>query len=248
MRKYRKEWIANSLQTLAYQLLAFSIIFLVTRSTNIALPISIIVSYLPQILKRNKKRKEFELRRKSWPLVIDQLATATASGVSLHSALLEMDTRGPECLKLEFGSFKETFQKEGSLERGLSTLVESAKLRVSASHTRRAVQLKSTLLIARDFGGHEVGAILRNLSAHLRQKERAFDEISIRQDWIKNGAILAALTPWLLLLILSLHSQTVTAYNSASGRFVLLTGLVITVIAYKWINRISSSVAQEDNF
>jgi hypothetical protein len=77
----------------------------------------------------------------------------------------------------------------------------------------------------------------------LRQRERAFDEIAIRQNWIKNGAALAALTPWLLLLVLSLHSQTIDAYNSNAGRTVLIVGLIATGLAYKWIYYISESLS-----
>jgi tight adherence protein B len=102
--------------------------------------------------------------------------------------------------------------------------------------------LKSTILLARDFGGPEIGVILRNLSINYREKESALNEIATRQSWIKNGAMLASLTPWILLVILSFHPQTISAYNSNSGRAVLLVGLVLTVIAYKWITRISQSV------
>ena len=97
-------------------------------------------------------------------------------------------------------------------------------------------------MLFRSFGGPEIGVILRNLSINYRQKESALDEIATRQSWIKNGAVLASLTPWILLVILSFHPQTISAYNSNSGRAVLVVGLVLTVIAYKWITRISQSV------
>ena len=125
----------------------------------------------------------------------------------------------------------------------MNDFVSAASLREAKSHYRMAAQLKSTILIARDCGGQEIGPILRNLSMHLRQRERAFDEIAIRQNWIKNGAALAALTPWLLLLVLSLHSQTIDAYNSNAGRTVLIVGLIATGLAYKWIYYISESLS-----
>lgn len=223
----------------------FSMMNLITRSTNISLPVSLIVSYFPIVYRRQKIRKEAENRRKSWPLVIDQLSTATASGVSLHMAVIEMATRGPQSLHEEFNSFEKSFKESGSLAAALNDFVKAARNRGTKSHTRMAAQLKSTILIARDYGGQEIGPILRNLSMHLRNRERALDEIAIRQNWIKNGAALASLTPWLLLLVLSLHSQTVAAYNSSAGRIVLFIGLAITIVAYKWISKISDSFSIE---
>lgn len=241
--KFIKERLYRALTFISFQAIFFSLVFLITRSVNISLPVSIILSYIPRIYKKSKERKEDEARRKSWPLVIDQLSTATASGVSLQRALSEMVTRGPLALQDEFQTFKNSFASSGSLTIALNDFVSAASLREAKSHYRMAAQLKSTILIARDCGGQEIGPILRNLSMHLRQRERAFDEIAIRQNWIKNGAALAALTPWLLLLVLSLHSQTIDAYNSNAGRTVLIVGLIATGLAYKWIYYISESVS-----
>jgi tight adherence protein B len=242
-RGARSNKVILVLKTLAVQTLSFSIIFMLSRSANISLPISIVVSLIPKIYARRKEQGAEEARRKSWPLVIDQLSTATASGVPMHAALIEMASRGPFPIREEFVSLKRSFLAHGSLEKALEQFVETARIRGSKSHVRRANQLKSTILIARDYGGQEVGPILRNLSTHLRRHERTYDEIAIRQGWIKNGAILASVTPWLLLIILSFHSQTIIAFNSPSGRVVLLSGLVATGLAYKWISSISDSVA-----
>ena len=230
------------LQSLAIQSFALAMLFVLTRNLNISLPISIVISYLPRIHARARERKLMENRRKSWPLVIDQLASAVASGVPLHSALSEMVNRGPTALQEEFLAFQRAFLREGSLERGLAEFIEMAQSRGEYIHSQSALQLKSTLLIARDCGGQDVGPILRNLGTHLRQRERVYDEIAIRQDWIRNGAVLASVTPWLLLLVLSLNSQTHDAYKSSDGRLVLMVGLITTFIAYLWINRISHAV------
>lgn len=246
--KLIKRKFFQALTFISFQGIVFSLIFLITRSVNISLPVSIILSYIPSIYKKSNDRKEDEARRKSWPLVIDQLSTATASGVSLQQALSAMVTRGPQALHDEFKAFKNSFVSSSSLTIALNDFVSAAALRGAKSHYRMAAQLKSTILIARDCGGQEIGPILRNLSAHLRHRERAFDEIAIRQNWIKNGAALAALTPWLLLLVLSLHSQTIDAYNSNSGRTVLIVGLIATGLAYKWIFYISESISSGKRF
>ena len=237
-----REHLTIVVQTIATLLMVFLVIFLLTKNVNISAAIAFVAGFLPRFIMQNRNRREADERRKSWPLVLDQLSTATASGVSLHTALLQIVDRGPTSLRAEFLAYRDSFLAEGSMEQALAHFVARAAHRNSSSHLVRASQLKSTLLIARDYGGQEVGTILRNLSAHLRRQETAYDEISIRQEWIKNSALLASATPWLLLLIISLNSQSMAAYSSSSGRLVLLTGLFVSGISYFWIKKISNSV------
>ena len=230
-------------KTLASFMIVALLIFFITQSLSIAISLALLLSYLPQLHSKTRKRKNEELRRKCWPQVVDQLASATHSGVPLHRALNEMQERGPVPLAPLFSAFGESFRKEGSLERGLVSLVESAHSSSPYGYDEVAVKIKSTILMARDCGGLEVGPVLRNLSAFLRQRERTINEISVKQEWIKNGAALASITPWLLLILLSFNSGTKEAFGDNGGRTVLLVGLALTLVAYQWISRISESVS-----
>ena len=230
-------------KTITTFLVAYLLFFFVTHSVSISLPLALLSSYLPQLHRKTRKRKEEEIRRKSWPLVIDQLASATHSGVPLHKALNQMQERGPVPLAPIFFAFSDSFRKEGSLEKGLMSFVECAHARSSKGYDEIAVKIKSTILIARESGGLEVGPILRNLSAFLRQRERTVNEIHIKQEWIKNGAALASMAPWLLLILLSFNSNTKESFGTHGGQVVLLIGLALTLSAYHWISRISDSVS-----
>jgi len=230
-------------KTITTFLVAYLLFFFVTHSVSISLPLALLSSYLPQLHRKTRKRKEEEIRRKSWPLVIDQLASATHSGVPLHKALNQMQERGPVPLAPIFFAFSDSFRKEGSLEKGLMSFVDCAHARSSKGYDEIAVKIKSTILIARESGGLEVGPILRNLSAFLRQRERTVNEIHIKQEWIKNGAALASMAPWLLLILLSFNSKTKESFGTHGGQVVLLIGLALTLSAYHWISRISDSVS-----
>ena len=230
-------------KTITTFLVAYLLFFFVTHSVSISLPLALLSSYLPQLHRKTRKRKEEEIRRKSWPLVIDQLASATHSGVPLHKALNQMQERGPVPLAPIFFAFSDSFRKEGSLEKGLMSFVECAHARSSKGYDEIAVKIKSTILIARESGGLEVGPILRNLSAFLRQRERTVNEIHIKQEWIKNGAALASMAPWLLLILLSFNSSTKESFGTHGGQVVLLIGLALTLSAYHWISQISDSVS-----
>ena len=231
------------LKVFVFFILSLAMIFFITQSISIALPIALIFGYLPQMFLQKKKKRGEEQRRKCWPLVVDQIASATQSGVPLHIALNEMQERGPTPLAPLFVAFSDSFRAEGSLEKALTSFVESAHLQSLSGHDEMAVKIKSTIMVARDCGGLEVGSILRNLGNFLRMRERTENEIAIKQEWIKNGALLASITPWLLLVLLTFNSETKVAYENNGGRVILLIGLGLTLFAYHWISRISQSVS-----
>jgi tight adherence protein B len=60
-----------------------------------------------------------------------------------------------------------------------------------------------------------------------------------RFGWIKNSAVLAAIAPWLLLLILRTQESARIAYQQSTGQIFLLTGVFTSVIAYFWMQKIA---------
>jgi tight adherence protein B len=73
---------------------------------------------------------------------------------------------------------------------------------------------------------------LRYLDLALRK------EIEIKHGWIKNSAHLSSAAPWLLLLLLSSQPGTVEAFAQSGGVAILLTGLLLTCVAYLWMGRL----------
>ena len=65
-------------------------------------------------------------------------------------------------------------------------------------------------------------------------------EIQIRFGWIKNSANLAALAPWVLFLILRTQENAKAAYLQPTGQLILVLGVVATLIAYLWMNKIAN--------
>jgi tight adherence protein B len=87
-------------------------------------------------------------------------------------------------------------------------------------------------------GGSELLQILRTLGDFLRQDLALRREIDVKHGWIKNSAHISAAAPWILLLLLSTQPTTAIAYSTPSGAFVLIVGLVMTAVAYLWMNRL----------
>jgi len=175
-----------------------------------------------------KRQREFA---EVWPEAVDNLASAVRAGLSLPDALSALGTNGPEALRDSFDQFALDYQVTGRFHESLDRL----KVRLADPVGDRVVE---GLRIAREVGGGELGRLLRNLSGYLRDEARTRSEMESRQAWTVNGARLAVAAPWVVLLLMSFQSGSVTAYSSGAGVVVLAIGAALCLAAYRLMMRI----------
>src|SRR5699024_11659499 len=87
--------------------------------------------------------------------------------------------------------------------------------------------------------------LLETLSDFLRDDARTRAELEARQSWTVNGARLAVVAPWVVLLLLATQPQAAAAYQSVAGLFVLFAGMIVSVICYRLMLRIGSLRSEE---
>ena len=167
----------------------------------------------------------------AWPEVIDHLMSGIQSGLSLTESLAGLSTRGPEVLRPAFTQFKATLYGSGDLTQAIE------ELKALFAH-HGSDQIFEALIISKALGGSELLQILRSLGDFLRQDLALRREIEVKHGWIKNSAHLSAAAPWILLLLLSTQPSTAAAYSTTTGAMILIAGLVMTGIAYIWMNRL----------
>jgi tight adherence protein B len=202
-----------------------------SRSPTIALAFGLIAAYAPAGVLRYLRRRRLGELRETWPDVVDNLASAIRAGMSLPEALTQLGERGPESLRRAFGRFGADYQATGRfgacLDRLKADLADPTGDRVAES-----------VRLARDVGGTDLGRLLRTLAAFLREDARTRSELESRQTWTVNAARLAVAAPWIILALLSLQPEAVTAYNSTAGLIVLATGGAVSVVAYRLMLRL----------
>jgi tight adherence protein B len=93
-------------------------------------------------------------------------------------------------------------------------------------------------MISKSLGGSELLHILRTVGDFLRQDLTLRREIEVKHSWIRNSAHLSAGAPWLLLLLLCTQPTTAKAFSTATGVGILATGILLTAIAYFWMNKL----------
>lgn len=207
--------------------------FMISGTTTISLAISMIASAIPFLINKRRILKIQRERDSSWPEAIDSLVSALQSGIAIPEALCSLSIHGPEPLRPHFHAI------ENQLLAGLD--FEASLLNAKATaNSAIADQVFETLIYAKDFGGKDSNAALRLLSEFVREDLAVLEEISTKFGWIRNSATLATIAPWLLLLLLSTQESTRDAFATMEGARILTAGVLMTGIAYVWMEKVGS--------
>jgi len=166
-----------------------------------------------------------------WPEAVDTLVSGVRAGMSLPEALTNLGERGPEAVRPQFRAFATDYAASARFDSSLDRL----KARFADPVADRIVE---ALRLAHEVGGTDLGTLLRSLSQMLREDMRTRGELEARQSWTVNGAKVAVAAPWLVLALLSTRPQAAAAYATTAGAVVLLTGAVVSVIAYRLMLRL----------
>lgn len=215
----------------------FIILVALTGTVPIGLSFAIFASYAPWGLLNWQARRRQTRLREIWPDAIDNLRSAVRAGLTLPEALSQLADRGPEELRNAFGSFAQDYRSGARFTDALESLKETL-----ADPT--ADRLITALKVTREVGGADIGRLLETLSDFLRDDARTRAELEARQSWTVNGARLAAVAPWLVLLLLATQPAAAAAYQSVTGLLILLGGIVVSVICYQTMLRIGALPAE----
>lgn len=196
-----------------------------------ALAFALIAGAVPIMYVRGRARRRRSDLRALWPDVVDDLASAVRAGLPLPQALMALAERGPEELREDMAAFGREYRATGRLVAAL----EVWQIRLADPVADR---LATTLRIAAEVGGSDLGRMLRTLSEFLRQDLRTRGELEARQSWTVNGARLAVAAPWVVLAVMSGRGPGGAAFDTPTGIAVLAIGAAVSVIAYLAMLRI----------
>jgi tight adherence protein B len=141
-------------------------------------------------------------------------------------------------LRPAFASFAAEYRATGSVTGALDLL----EARLADPVADRVI---AAFRMAREFGGSDLGVVLRTLSAMLRDDAQTRGEIAARQSWTVSAARLAVAAPWLTLLLLCTRTEAAHAYATTGGAVVLGVAATMSVLAYIVMMRIGRLPADE---
>ena len=219
------------LKTIVAAFTTTALVIIVTQSISIGCAFGVLASGAAFATLRARENRSDSQLISAWPEVIDHLMSGIQSGLSLSESLVGLATRGPEILRPAFINFRDSLFHDGDLVSAIKELKTNF-------HHHGSDQIFEALLISKALGGSELLSILRTLGDFLRQDLALRREIEVKHNWIRNSAHMSAVAPWILLLLLSTQPSTAVAFSSPTGGLILVAGLVMTALAYLWMNKL----------
>jgi tight adherence protein B len=221
----------NVLICAASSITGFLVATLITTSPLIGFPFGAISTTIPVVLLKRKSESNRKALQSLWPEILDHIISGLQSGLSLAETLVGLGVRGPIKTRPTFILFAENLRTGMDFGRAL----EELKMHFDDGI---ADQVCEVLDFARLSGGRDTSLTLRTLSNFIRSDLALRAEIEAKHSWVKNSAALAAIAPWILLLLLASQPNTLRAYTTSAGLGILIVGAALTVFAYIWMEKV----------
>ena len=208
-----------------------------TRAVPLGICFGLFAALLPFGILTSSARKRLATMREVWPEAVDHLRSAIRAGLTLPEALSQLAIHGPEELRPALEDFTADYRAGMRFSDALTRLKERLADPV-------ADRLAASLMMTRDVGSADIGAVLETLADFLREEAQTRAELEARQSWTINGARLAVVAPWVVLLLLATQPQALAAYQTMAGMLVLLFGVVVSALCYWLMRRIGALPAE----
>ena len=205
-----------------------AVVFALVPVVALAAASGIVSIVAPVFVVNWRARQRLRAARGQWPDAVDHLLSGVRAGMSLPDSLAALAHVGPAGSRAALAEFERDYASTGNFSRSLDRLKESLADPV-------ADRILETLRMSREVGGSELPGVLRSLSAFLREEAAVRGEVEARQSWVMNAARLGAAAPWVVLALLSTRPEAAAAYNTSGGVVLIVGGLLVTFVAYRFM-------------
>jgi tight adherence protein B len=180
---------------------------------------------VPIIALASARDRRRQRARALWPDVIDSIRVALRSGSTLTDAVTAAATIVPREWRTAWTEL------ESNLRRGSD--VDSALRRLQRTLADPiADRVVESIVVAREYGGTELPAVLAELGRSVRRESTMRHEARSRQSWVRHAATLGVVSPWIVLALLASRPENREAYSTVAGTLLIVVSAGVTVIAY----------------
>ena len=209
----------------------FFIAYFILGSKLLAIPFTLLGASLPYLIQRHRRERAQAQLATLWPELLDHMISGLRSGLSIAETLAGLARRGPEISRPIFKECQSQLLSGADIEQIFRFIKEQFNDPV-------ADQVCEVLDFARGTGSRDTAITLRTLGDFIRSDIAVRGEIQAKLGWVKNSAVVAAVAPWILLVILSAQPSTVQAFSTGTGILILLFGVAMSGVAYFWMSRV----------
>jgi len=209
----------------------FFIAYFILGSKLLAIPFTLLGATLPYLIQKHRRERAQSQLATLWPELLDHMISGLRSGLSIAETLAGLARRGPEISRPIFKECQSRLLSGADIEQIFRYIKEQFNDPV-------ADQVCEVLDFARGTGSRDTAITLRTLGDFIRSDIAVRGEIQAKLGWVKNSAVVAAVAPWILLVILSAQPSTVQAFSTSTGILILLFGVAMSGVAYFWMSRV----------
>ena len=185
-----------------------------------------------EALRVRAKQRSDQLA-KLWPEVLDSLHSAASSGFGIVDSLEEVARSGPLRIRPVFQELVERIDSG----LGMDPCLDWFKSQLGQIQADRFVEL---IRIVSQSGGVGYLASLRDQALRTRSEIALWAELDSKQGWVTGTAKLAIIAPWIVVATLAARAENIEIYNTLEGTGVLVIGLLVSLIAYRFVGLLGS--------
>lgn len=185
-----------------------------------------------EALRVRAKQRSDQLA-KLWPEVLDSLQSAASSGFGIVDSLEEVARSGPLRIRPVFQELVERIDSG----LGMDPCLDWFKSQLGQIQADRFVEL---IRIVSQTGGVGYLDSLRDQALRTRSEIALWAELDSKQDWVTGTAKLAIIAPWIVVATLAARAENIEIYNTLEGTGVLVIGLLVSLIAYRFVGLLGS--------
>lgn len=213
-------------------LLALTVLLGLSGVWVVALPPSVLISFLPRLYFARIRTRRLSEVRKAWPDGIRDLLGGVSSGMSVHRSLENLSRTGPAPLREAFGRFAVLARTVGVVPA-----LESIKEDLADPTTDRVIEV---LKIAHEKGGSSISEVLSDL-ADSTSKDLAVTEEELTEALEQRiNARVVFMLPWIVLVALTFRPGPFRAfYSSPAGMAVVAVGAALSLLGIAVVTRLS---------
>jgi tight adherence protein B len=220
-------WAASALVGVA----ALVVCTLVTGTVLVAVVPALAAASMPRAFYGRRRSERLRAVQAAWPDALRDLLASIAAGRSLHGALVELSSSGPDSLRYAFARF-------GAHARMLGTVpaLEVIREELADPTSDRVIEV---LIIASQRGGPIVKDILEDLVVATTKDLKVLEEIDTEGLEMRINARAVLVLPWFVLVALTIRGGAFRDfYASGAGLLVVVAGGVLSAIGSVWIRHL----------
>ena len=212
----------------------FGLILSTLTKVFLFIPTFVIAGILiPGVFLRRQRAIQTQLKMDQWIFFIENMASATKAGFTIQESFIQAIKQTENPLRLDLLASLVQINQGDQISKIIYTLKNSIIDPVG----QKVIKIVELILVV---GANDLSKLLTILSSTTKELRTLVIELKTKQSWVMNGAKVAIMAPWLVLLALWTQDSVRVAYQSFVGQLILSVVAGIGIVSFWLMKKIGT--------